>query len=163
MKVGVMSDSHGNFEALEKALNEMGQVDVIIHLGDYVEDALHLRTLTNIPIHILKGNLDFYAKEGSMDLETILGGFRFFACHGHKYGVKGDLNRLYHAGMERNAQVILFGHTHQAFIEDDGQTVIMNPGSVGAARMGDPESYGIITIENGEIDARILPVWSYNR
>lgn len=163
MKIGVMSDSHGNLKAVKKAVEEMGQVDVIIHLGDYVEDALYLRTLTNIPVHILKGNLDSFANDGSMVLETTLGGLKFFASHGHKYGVKSDLQWIYYAGREKNAQVILYGHTHCAYIEDDGRILIMNPGSVGAPRVGDPESYGLITIENGDIDAKILPVWDYDR
>ena len=163
MRIAVMSDSHGNLDALKKAVAEMGHVDVIIHLGDYVEDGLYLRTLTNTPVHILKGNCDIYAEDGSMALETILGGFKFFACHGHKYGVKGDLNRIYHAEREKNAQVILYGHTHRAYLEDDGRILIMNPGSLGSSKTGDPESYGIITIENGNIDAKIIPLWGYER
>lgn len=159
MKIGVMSDSHGNLKAVKQAADEMGQVDVIIHLGDFVEDALYLRTITNTPVHILKGNLDSFADEGSMSLETTLGGYKFFASHGHKYGVKNNLDRIYYAGREKNAQVVLYGHTHHAYIEDDGRILMMNPGSVGAPRMGDPESYGIITIENGNIDAKIIPLW----
>lgn len=163
MKIGVMSDSHGNLKAVKQAVDEMGQVDVIFHLGDYVEDALYLRTITNTPVHILKGNQDFFANDGSMDLETTLGGFRFFACHGHKHGVKNDLYRLYCTGLEKNAQVVLYGHTHHAYIEDDGRILMMNPGSVGAPRMGDPGSYGLISIENGNIDAKIMPLWNENR
>ena len=160
MKIAVISDSHGNLKAVKQAVEEMGQVDVIILLGDYVEDALYLRTITNIPVHILKGNLDTFADDGSISLETTLGGFKIFACHGHKHGVKNDLHRLYYAGLEKSAQVILYGHTHHAYIEDDGRVLIMNPGSVGAPRMGDPESYGLITIENGEIEAKIIPLWN---
>ena len=160
MKIAVISDSHGNLKAVKQAVEEMGQVDVIIHLGDYVEDALYLRKITNIPVHILKGNLETFADDGSISLETTLGGFKIFACHGHKLGVKNDLHRLYYAGLEKSAQVILYGHTHHAYIEDDGRVLIMNPGSVGAPRMGDPESYGLITIENGEIEAKIIPLWN---
>ncbi|WP_187389187.1 metallophosphoesterase family protein [Acetobacterium wieringae] len=160
MKIGVMSDSHGNLKAVKEAVEEMGPVDVIIHLGDYVEDALYLRTITNAPVHILKGNLDSFADQGSMSLETTLGGFRVFACHGHKHGVKNDLHHLYYAGLEKSAQVILYGHTHHAYIEDDGQVLLMNPGSVGAPRLDDPASYGLITIEKGEIEAKIIPLWN---
>lgn len=160
MKIGVMSDSHGNLKAVKQAVEEMGPVDVIIHLGDYVEDALYLRTITNAPVHILKGNLDSFADQGSMSLETTLGGFRVFACHGHKHGVKNDLHHLYYAGLEKSAQVILYGHTHHAYIEDDGQVLLMNPGSVGAPRLDDPASYGQITIEKGEIEAKIIPLWN---
>lgn len=160
MKIGVMSDSHGNLKAVKQAVEEMGPVDVIIHLGDYVEDALYLKTITNAPVHMLKGNLDSFADQGSMSLETTLGGFRVFACHGHKHGVKNDLHHLYYAGLEKSAQVILYGHTHHAYIEDDGQVLLMNPGSVGAPRLDDPPSYGLITIEKGEIEAKIIPLWN---
>lgn len=163
MKIGVVGDSHGNLNALKKAVKQMGAVDVIFHLGDYVEDGLYLKTLTDAPVHIIKGNMDQHAENGSSIITTTIGGFKFFACHGHQYGVKNDLNNVYHAGLEKNAEVILFGHSHKAFLQDDGQILIMNPGSVGAPRMGDPESYGIITIENGDIDAKIFPVSDYNR
>ena len=159
MKVGVFSDSHGNLITLKKALDQMGAVDVIIHLGDYVEDALYLRTLTNITIHILKGNMDQFTEEGSPYLFTTIGGFKFFATHGHHYGVKNSVEQIYHAGLEKNAQVILFGHTHKACVYDDGQILIMNPWSVGAPRMGDPESYGLITTtEDGDINGEIFPL-----
>lgn len=164
MKVGVFSDSHGNLITLKKALDQMGAVDVIIHLGDYVEDALYLRTLTNIPIHILKGNMDQFTEEGSPYLFTTIGGFKFFATHGHQYGVKNNLDQLYHTAREKNAEVIIFGHTHEAFIQDDGQILIMNPGSIGAPRRGDPESYGLITTyEDGDINGEIFPVWDQKR
>jgi len=164
MKVGVFSDSHGNLIALKKALDQMGAVDVIIHLGDYVEDALYLRTLTNIPIHILKGNMDQFTEAGSPYLFTTIGGFKFFATHGHQYGVKNNLDQLYHAAREKNAEVIVFGHTHEAFMQDDGQILIMNPGSIGAPRRGDPESYGLITTyEDGDINGEIFPVWDQKR
>ena len=77
MKVGVVSDSHGNFNALEKVVAQMAAVDVIFHLGDYIEDGLYLRTLTNAPIHIIKGNMDLYAENGSLNIVTTLGSIKF--------------------------------------------------------------------------------------
>lgn len=160
MKVGVFSDSHGNLTVLKQALDQMGAVDVIIHLGDYVQDALHLRNLTNIPIHIVQGNMDQDAVEGSLVLETTIGGYKFFATHGHQYGVKNNLDQLYHAALEKNADVILFGHTHEAYHRDDGQILIMNPGSIGASHVGDIESFGLLTItEDGDIKSEIFPIW----
>ncbi|MGV8906670.1 MAG: metallophosphoesterase family protein [Acetobacterium sp.] len=160
MKVGVMSDSHGNLTALKKAVDQMGAVDVIIHLGDYVQDALHLETLTKAPVHIVQGNMDQDAIDGSLILETTMGGFKFFATHGHQYGVKNNLDELCHAALGKNADVILFGHTHEAYLYDDGQVLIMNPGSIGASHPGDIESFGLLTItEDGDIKSEIFPIW----
>ncbi|MGL4606108.1 MAG: metallophosphoesterase family protein [Eubacteriaceae bacterium] len=159
MKVGVFSDSHGNREALKKGVGQMGEVDAIIHLGDCAEDGAFIRTLTNIPVYIISGNMDEGNEEGKQELLTKIGDVPFFACHGHRHGVKYDLNKLYHTGMEKGAKVILFGHTHKAFIEDDGELLIMNPGSIGAPRIGDPESYGIIYLEADDIRGEIFPLW----
>jgi len=160
MKIGVMSDSHGNLKSLKKAVDQMGAVDVIIHLGDYVQDALHLGTLTNIPIHIVQGNMDQNSEYGSLILVTTIDGFKIFATHGHQFGVKNNLDQLYHAALEKNADVILFGHTHEAYHQDDGQILIMNPGSIGASHTGDIESFGLLTTtKDGDIKSEIFPIW----
>jgi putative phosphoesterase len=80
------------------------------------------------------------------------------ACHGHAYGVKSDLYRVTLRGQERNARIVLFGHTHQAYQTDDGQIMLFNPGSAGAPRMGGEKSYGIITIDGDNIDGQIIPL-----
>lgn len=158
MKVGVVSDSHGNLKSLKKALDKMGDVGCIFHLGDYIEDGLYIRTLVDTPVHLIRGNMDEYSREGSTELFTTIGGFDFFACHGHTYGVKRDLNNLFHAGLEKNAQVILFGHTHKSFIHTEESILIMNPGSVGSPRIEERESYGIIRIEKDKIHGEIFTI-----
>lgn len=52
-----------------------------------------------------------------------------------------------------DAQVICVGHTHQPYVLEVGDKLVINPGSVGLARDGDPRlSYALI--ENRRVDLR---------
>ena len=42
-RIGVFSDSHGDRDALERLLEEMGHVDAACFLGDISSDAMFLR------------------------------------------------------------------------------------------------------------------------
>ena len=42
MRIGLVSDSHGNLGDLERAVSQMGRVEAIFHMGDYVDDALQI-------------------------------------------------------------------------------------------------------------------------
>lgn len=158
MKIGVVSDSHSNKKSLSKAIKAMGKVDLIFHLGDYFEDGIYLRTLTSSPVHIVKGNMDFFSEGGHDEILTTFGGVQIFACHGHLYDVKQNLQHLYFKGKAENARIVLFGHTHIPYLDDDGEMMMMNPGTVGAARMSGYESYGLITINKGQIKGEIIPL-----
>ena len=51
------------------------------------------------------------------------------------------------------AEVIILGHTHIPYVVRSGNGLIVNPGSVGQPRDGDPRaSYTLIDIEKGEIE-----------
>jgi putative phosphoesterase len=158
MKIGIVSDSHGNLHDLEFALADMGHVDVLFHLGDYTEDGEYLKTLTNAPVYLIKGNMDRFTQAGKDEILVIIEGVAILACHGHTYGVKSDLYRVAMRGQERKARIVLFGHTHQPYLSDDGQILLFNPGSVGAPRMGGEKSYGIITIDSGDVKGEIIPI-----
>jgi phosphoesterase, MJ0936 family len=54
-----------------------------------------------------------------------------------------------------NAKVVVFGHTHAAMEEACGDKIILNPGSVGQPRDGDPRAcYGIYDTETKKFEIR---------
>lgn len=54
-----------------------------------------------------------------------------------------------------NADVLLLGHTHVPFVKRVGETLVVNPGSVGQPRDGDPRaSYAVVNVEEQEADIR---------
>ncbi|MEG2642550.1 MAG: metallophosphoesterase family protein, partial [Eubacterium sp.] len=58
MRIGVVSDSHGNSRTLKQAIDAMGPVAVIFHLGDYVSDGESIKKMVDIPVITLRGNMD---------------------------------------------------------------------------------------------------------
>ena len=147
MKILVVSDSHGVLKNLRQAV-EREQPDRIFNLWDLVSDAQRLSCAApEIPLEAVVGNCDGWTRgAGSLLLEVE--GVSFFLTHGHRYQVKSGLSLLTQAGREAGADVVCFGHTHQALCRrwPDG-TLVVNPGSVGGIHA--PATYAVVTVENG--------------
>ena len=156
-----LSDSHGcTKNILEVLSRQIKRPDGIIFLGDGLRDFTYC-DLGDIPLYSVRGNCDskLFPIELYADDERILDiyGKKIMLTHGHMYGVKSGMSRLIYAAAEKNADVVLFGHTHiplEAYIDKDNSEIldkplyIMNPGSVGSYD-GD---FGLLTVtRKGEI------------
>lgn len=150
MKIIVFSDSHRELEGMRQVLKRE-KPDYVFHLGDHDTDAQQLsRENGLLPIAMVRGNCDGWS-DTPKTLTLSLGGLRFFLCHGHTYGVKSGYLRVIYAAREEQADVLLFGHTHEPYYErvetGGGKTLhVMNPGSCG---YGWP-SYGRILLDPGK-------------
>lgn len=145
MLIGVISDTHGLNSTIETAVAKMGPVDVIIHLGDCINDVKEIRKHFNGVILKVKGNCD--CGLDSNELVEVINGKKILMTHGHKYNVKEGLNNLMHRAMELNVDIVLFGHTHLAYIELKKNIWFINPGSTKSPANGKP-SVAIIEINN---------------
>ena len=152
MKILVFSDSHGETALMHEVIQKES-CDVIIHLGDCFEDMLELKDCYDIPVYGVIGNVD-YAAEGPLHEKIVLGGYRFYLTHGHRYHVKQHLNHIRAVAFQTPTDVVLFGHTHEPILEEHGH-VLMNPGSISRPRAFAP-SYGVITLENDGIKGKIV-------
>ena len=153
-KILILSDSHGNITNMKKAVR-LEKPDMVIHLGDHFSDAEELeKKYPSIPVEAVKGNCDSCLKPSEKLLE--LEGKKIFICHGHDYRVKSDLLTLEYAALEKEADVVCFGHTHIPLYEQSGRLHIVNPGSIGAVRTLTGASYALMIIENGEIFIRLM-------
>lgn len=158
MRIGVISDSHGDKRSLQAALEAMGEVDAIFHLGDYVDDGLAVQQIKKgIPVYTLRGNCDYGSNAGVEYVKTTIEGKVIIACHGHQYGVKSSINRLYFQAKSEQADVALYGHTHEAFLEEEAGLWIMNPGAL-SHTWGQSKSYGIINISGDDLSCMIYPL-----
>ena len=150
----VLSDSHGDVEAMARAV-EKTHPDLIVHLGDCWRDAEELRMLfPRLPMEQVPGNCDFRPGESAEKL-VFWDGLRVLLCHGHTYGVKSSLMSAGYAAEEKNLDLFLFDNTHRPLCDWRGKTTFFNPGSIGK---GLHPTYGVIRVENGRIDSRILPL-----
>ena len=141
MKILVLSDSHGDVAAMTRAVRQFAP-DLVLHLGDCLRDAMRLQEQSApIPKEMVPGNCDFgtHAPETRI-LE--LGGVRILMTHGHRFQVKMSPLRAIYAAAEAQAQLLLYGHTHQALHTAQMGVQVLNPGSCG----GPAGTCGIIEI-----------------
>lgn len=151
MRILVFSDSHSGLSFMHRCCESLAP-DGIIHLGDHYDDGEVIRdAFPRANVWLVAGNCDryrapIYAKE---ILSVIIGGVRFYLTHGHCHGVKSTLLPLLRDARAAQAQVVLFGHTHRAYLnreEEDG-LLVMNPGSCGYYG----GSAGLIELNDGKV------------
>lgn len=146
MKILVLSDSHGAVERMRQAVT-LAEPQQLLFLGDCLRDAdaLH-RAFPQLPMTAVPGNCDPLGPDAPERLIE-LGGKRILMMHGHTRSVKYSPLSAVCAAREYGADILLFGHTHQALTDRDGALWIMNPGSVGDRHA---PTYGVITVDGGD-------------
>ncbi|HWR39007.1 MAG TPA: metallophosphoesterase [Patescibacteria group bacterium] len=156
MRIGVVSDTHGNTRMLRRAVAAAGPVDQWLHAGDYSQDARHLIGWSQVPVTTVAGNCD-----GRVDLPldeyVDVGGKKIWLTHGHRYSVKQDLVDIIWWGGQYEVDIAVFGHTHVPYCQRHGSLLVFNPGSLGIPRFGRP-TYGLLTIDGDEIYGQIIEV-----
>lgn len=153
MKCLVFSDSHGTSFGMKRALRMHPDAEVIFFLGDGLSDFEEL---------IYDRSRAYIAVRGNWDVNGILGdnmvkktdsitlmGHRIFLTHGDLYGVKYGLDGIKKLAVDLNADLVLFGHTHQKLEKyiptEEGGYYLFNPGSIGGG-FGIKPSYGVINL-----------------
>lgn len=101
---------------------------------------------------MVTGNNDFGSYE-PQEVSFKLGGIDVFATHGHKQYVKYGLDRLYYTAAEKDAILVLYGHTHEAKTEVIRSMYMICPGAIGRSC---PTYADIIIEDNGLVSPRIV-------
>jgi len=144
MKVGIISDTHNNLRAVDKALKYLNKkkISLLIHCGDW-EMPFTMRVYTQVkcPIKAVLGNGDpdiqkFQYQLQNLDVlkgmdldiqpelqDFVFDGKRFAVFHGDDHNVNKALVE------SQMFDVFCVGHNHQPKIEEKGKTLIINPGS----------------------------------
>lgn len=157
MRILVVSDTHRDAYALQKAVDAQPNAQVIIHLGDGADEAEDLTWMyPKKQLLVVRGNCDFSSNAPIQGLVT-LEGKRIFYTHGHIYQVKFGEGALLSEGLRQEADIILYGHTHHAVTTFINGVYLMNPGSLGHPDGCGP-SYGIIDITPSGIMTNIVPL-----
>lgn len=156
MKILVLSDSHSGLSFMRRCIEAI-RPDAIIHLGDYLDDAVAMvEEYAHISMHRVPGNCDRY-RYSSLDPEILIrkiSGVNFYLTHGHRHNVKMHTGLLLRDARAAGVDAVLYGHTHvsECYQEEDGLWV-MNPGSCGYYG----GSAGLIEIRNNAIsECRIM-------
>ena len=135
--IGIMSDSHDNLDAVQKAVRFFNdtQCDLVIHAGDFVAP-FAARELAHLScsVRAVFGNCDGEKKGLQKAIEPF--GEIQGAPHVFSHSDRTLLITHMHDSVERLAasgkyRVIFFGHTHKPEIRNVNETLLINPGETG--------------------------------
>ncbi len=150
MKILIISDTHGQHGNLDRILEQEQELDMLIHLGDVEGGEFYINAVTECETHIVRGNNDFFS-DLPKEEEFYIGRHKAFITHGHAYNVSLGPERIREEGKARGADLVMFGHTHKPFLEQDVEMTVLNPGSVSYPRQnGRQPSYMILTMDGEE-------------
>ncbi|MFO1087107.1 MAG: metallophosphoesterase family protein [Reyranellaceae bacterium] len=164
MKLGIVSDLHCNIDGLDRALELMGAIDVLLCLGDSIYEyrfsnavvgrlrALDALTILGNHEEIFLGPagerarsrpgidrpmLDWLAGQPHRRALSI-GGKRILMVHSTPWEPRGDYVLPTSSDLQRfgeaDADIVLYGHTHRQVVCRIGRTLVVNPGSTGEGR-----------------------------
>ena len=128
-----------------------------IHLGDHITDAERLgERYPQLAIYQILGNTDARGT-GEWTRHIELCGKRIFLTHGHTF-LEGEGVKTYFEGITNlflsecgSADIILFGHTHEPFINCCNGKWVMNPGRAS-------KTYGVLELAPDQINWRFQEV-----
>ena len=164
MKLGIVSDIHCNGAGLAQALTLMGDIDELICLGDSIYEYRFsnevVRLLRDREAQVIVGNHEecFFGPHGArararpgvdpmlaewlagqpQRRELTIDGKRLLLVHSTPWEPRGTYvtpqSALLARFAEADANVVLYGHTHQQIVRRIGPVLVINPGSAGEPR-----------------------------
>ena len=156
-----MSDTHGRVDKLERLLEVYkNDVSLVCHMGDYGSDLRKFESkYSNLQMAAVNGNTDYSLHgqtEQVIELQAKNKKLRLLITHGHRFGVKRSLDRLFGYAKELEADAVFFGHTHEDACFVRGGIFLMNPGSLTFGRERG-STYGLVHVtDNGEFAGEII-------
>ena len=164
MRLGIVSDLHCNAAGLREALRLMGDIDELLCLGDTIWEYRFSNEIVSLlrehDAQVILGNHEegFFGPQGArararggIDAELMgwlaaqphriereIAGKKLLLVHSTPWEPRGTYvhpeSSLLARFAEADADVVLYGHTHQQVVRRFGRVLVVNPGSAGDAR-----------------------------
>ncbi|MBW2130472.1 MAG: metallophosphoesterase [Deltaproteobacteria bacterium] len=155
MRIGLISDTHDNVPAIEKAVGFFSAeaVDLVLHAGDYVSP-FSFKPFLDLPCEIIGvwGNndgdkiaLDRVSQgriKTSPSVETYAGKKILLGHHFETLDALVSSQDYY---------LIVYGHTHRPEIRREGKTLVVNPGECGGWLYG-KSTVAVVDLEDQRAD-----------
>ena len=146
----ILSDSHGCYPLVQKAVEAQPHASGIIFLGDGLKDIERLQAEgCTLPVYAVRGNCDTEVDQMVLEF-PILADYAFLLVEGQaSYATHGHIFHENHLPPVQDGDVLIHGHTHlleaKEICTEDGRRIkILNPGSVSIPKGGNPATYGIL-------------------
>jgi len=159
-RIGVLSDTHlpDTTEAAaflrHVAEQYLQRVEMILHAGDVVAPAV-LAAFAPCPVFAVRGNMDAAAPELAHKRVMQVGGVNIGLIHG--WGApEGLVNRVRREFADTALDCLVFGHSHEPVCRHEGGLLLFNPGSATDRRNMPHESVGMLEIDGGRVNGRII-------
>jgi len=148
VRIGLISDTHGLLRP--EALAALAGCDHIVHGGDIGGQAILDQLAAIAPLTAVRGNNDHQAWAAAVPdtARVTIGGLTLFAVH--------DIATIGLDPAAEGIDVVVYGHSHKPLAERRGAVLYLNPGSAGPRRFSLPVSVAQLTIDNGELAARMI-------
>lgn len=152
----VIADTHVPRRAKELPqvlVTHLECADLILHAGDLMDPALLDHLATYAPVRAVRGNLDPLEAELPETLEFDFGGVRVAMIHdsGPRKGRRARMRRRF-----PEARVVVFGHSHIPWLEDEDGLLLLNPGSPTDKRRQPEYTFALLHVEDEAVRAEML-------
>ncbi len=160
MRILVISDTHIPRTANDlpkKIYDEIPNVDLIIHAGDFVEKGLYERLSDLKKIVAVCGNMDAVSIQQQLKAKETLeiDKIRIGIIHG--FGPPRDLMTTVRKEF-KDVDAIIYGHSHaSANVVKDG-VLYFNPGTPTDKVFATVNTYGILEVNGDKIEGRIIQI-----
>jgi putative phosphoesterase len=152
----VVSDTHARTDhrLAGRTLEAVREADRVIHAGDFnrepVLDAFHEVSTELLGVY---GNTDDSAVRDRLPPARTVeyGGLRFAVTHTRD----GGPTALSLFGRERDADVVVFGHSHRPTLDTSGPVTLLNPGSHAQPR-GNRPGHAELEAVTGGVRCRLV-------
>ncbi len=153
LEVGIISDTHGLIRP--ELLEALEGVDRILHAGDLGPLDLLYELEAVAPVTLVYGNTDDFDVRERVPLVQRLNleELAVVVTHGHQLGRPGP-DVL--AQSFPDADLVVFGHTHEPLVQQVGEQWFVNPGSCGPRRFELPVTCVRAQIAGREFRSRIV-------
>ncbi|WP_378953977.1 YfcE family phosphodiesterase [Pelosinus sp. sgz500959] len=151
MRIGVISDTHGDLVTIRQIIDQVKDVDMWMHAGDCSQDADYLRSLVKVPVYAARGNCDGHTT-AKIDEFIEVDKLKIWLTHGHRYGVKQGTRELVRWAKHHAVDIVIYGHTHivdNRWCED---VLLFNPGS----SYGNRAACGVLEIHDNQVTAQMI-------
>jgi putative phosphoesterase len=157
VRLAVLADTHIPTRARDLppgAWRVIEATEGVLHAGDLTVPAVLEGLRRRAPVWAVLGNNDL-ALQGLLPerLELELGGVAVAMVHdsGPMAGRRARLRRWF-----PRARVVVFGHSHIPVAEDDGELLLLNPGSPTDRRRMPTFTMAVLTLGRGGVQSEII-------
>lgn len=135
-RIAVLSDTHGLLRPEVKEI--LTGCEAMLHGGDINSQRILDRLQEIAPVYVVRGNNDKeWAKKLPEELDITLFGLRIYMVHNKKHR-KQEL---------REGDLFIYGHSHKYEEKTEEGVFLLNPGSCGPRRFGQPVTMALLKIQ----------------